>query len=150
MNELVPYDISEEAAMRVAEDPVIQHLMKNVDRAAIRENLKLTPEQRVAKLQAQMNEVAKVPDDAWELKETVVPPPKSEPPLESEDSIDDPVLCAQRDPVIQSFMDGVDRTLIRENLKLTHEQRLMKMQRFCEFLEGVRRAGERHRALSKP
>ena len=31
------------------------------------------------------------------------------------------------DPVIEMFKKDIDRTLLRENLKLTHEQRLRKM-----------------------
>jgi hypothetical protein len=33
-------------------DPVIEHYKKDVDRALIRENLKLTMEERIAKLQS--------------------------------------------------------------------------------------------------
>src|SRR2546427_4006656 len=75
MSEPVRFDISDEAAMAVAQDPVIQHLMKNVDRAAIRENLKLTPEQRLLKLERRVEELEtqnKTPGEPLQLKE--VPP----------------------------------------------------------------------------
>jgi hypothetical protein len=32
-----------------------------------------------------------------------------------------------RDPVVEAYMAGVDRTLLRENLKLTPAQRLEKL-----------------------
>lgn len=48
-----------------------------------------------------------------------------------------------RDPVIEAYMPGVDRTLLRENLKLTHEQRLQKLISFSAFAAELRRAGRR-------
>ena len=42
------------------------------------------------------------------------------------------------DPVIEAYKKDIDRTLIRENLKLTPEQRLdnlMRLQRFAEELQ---------------
>jgi len=44
------------------------------------------------------------------------------------------------DPVIEAYKKDVDRTLLRENLKLTPTQRLAKhaqMQRFVEKWRGV-------------
>jgi hypothetical protein len=48
-----------------------------------------------------------------------------------------------RDPVIEAYKKDVDRTLIRENLKLTHDQRLRKLQDFMRFVEGIRGAAKR-------
>ena len=45
------------------------------------------------------------------------------------------------DPVIEAYKKDVDRTLIRENLKLTPEQRLDKLMQLQEFAEELRRAG---------
>jgi hypothetical protein len=45
------------------------------------------------------------------------------------------------DPVIEAYKKGVDRTLIRENLKLTPTERLEKLMRLQEFAEELRRAG---------
>jgi len=45
------------------------------------------------------------------------------------------------DPVVEAYKRDVDRTLIRENLKLTPEQRLIKameLQRFAEELRAAR------------
>jgi hypothetical protein len=49
------------------------------------------------------------------------------------------------DPVIEAYKKDVDRTLIRENLKLTVEQRLlnlMSMQRFVQELQNGMRAAK--------
>lgn len=52
------------------------------------------------------------------------------------------------DPVIEAYKKDVDRTLIRENLKLTVEQRIENLMRFQEFAEELRRAGQRTRPRS--
>lgn len=43
---------------------------------------------------------------------------------------------------VRDFMLDVDRTLLRENLKLTPEQRLEKFSSFMRFVAELRRAGE--------
>lgn len=50
------------------------------------------------------------------------------------------------DPVIEAYKKDVDRSLLRENLKLTVDERFRKFQRFMEFAEELRKAGERHQA----
>lgn len=45
------------------------------------------------------------------------------------------------DPVIEAYKRDVDRTLIRENLRLSVEERLEKLMRLQEFAEELRRAG---------
>jgi hypothetical protein len=47
------------------------------------------------------------------------------------------------DPVIELYKQDVDRTLLRENLKLTVEERLQKLMRLQRFAEEMRRAGLR-------
>lgn len=44
------------------------------------------------------------------------------------------------DPVIEAYKKDVDRTLIRENLKLSVEERLLKMFAALRFHEEVRRS----------
>lgn len=44
------------------------------------------------------------------------------------------------DPVIDAFKKDIDRTLIRENLRLTPDERLRKLQDFMEFVQGLRGA----------
>ena len=48
-----------------------------------------------------------------------------------------------RDPVIEVYKRDVDRTLLRENLKLAPEERLLKLQDFAKFLSEVRSAGKK-------
>ncbi len=54
-----------------------------------------------------------------------------------------------RDPVVEAYMAGVDRTLLRENLKLTPAQRLEKLVRFSSFAATLRDAGRRSRLAKK-
>lgn len=45
------------------------------------------------------------------------------------------------DPVIEAYKKHIDRTLIRENLRLTVEQRIEELMKLQQFAEEVRRAG---------
>lgn len=45
------------------------------------------------------------------------------------------------DPVIEAYKKDIDRTLLRENLKLTVEERVKKMQAALRFVEEIRRSG---------
>jgi hypothetical protein len=45
------------------------------------------------------------------------------------------------DPVIEAYKKDVDRTLLRENLKLTVEQRFERLFELQRFAEELRRAG---------
>jgi hypothetical protein len=47
------------------------------------------------------------------------------------------------DPVIEVYKKDVDRTLLRENLKLTVEERFRKFERFMEYVSELRTAGQR-------
>ena len=47
-----------------------------------------------------------------------------------------------RDPVVEVYMRDVDRTLLRENLKLTFEQRALKHARALTMVEELRGAGK--------
>ena len=49
------------------------------------------------------------------------------------------------DPVIEAFKKDVDRTLIRENLRLTPEERLLKLQDFVSFAAELRQQGRKVR-----
>ena len=64
----------------------------------------------------------------------------------------DPVSAAGRpeaarrssyDEIIEIFKRDVDRTLLRENLTLTPDQRVRKMIDALEFIEDLRRAPKR-------
>lgn len=45
------------------------------------------------------------------------------------------------DPVVEAYKKDIDRTLIRENLKLTHEERLRRLMALQRFAEELQRAG---------
>lgn len=49
------------------------------------------------------------------------------------------------EPVIAAYKKDIDRTLIRENLKLTYQERLVKLMQLQRFAEELRRAGRRLR-----
>jgi len=44
------------------------------------------------------------------------------------------------DPVIEAYKKAVDRTLLRENLKLTVEERLVNLMQLQRFREEMRKA----------
>ena len=50
--------------------------------------------------------------------------------------------------ILKIYMRDVDRTLLRENLKLTPAQRLDKLARFSSFASTLRQAGEKGSVLS--
>ena len=54
----------------------------------------------------------------------------------------DTIVEPWTDPVVAAYKRDVDRTLLRENLKLTPEERLLKLQDFVRFLAEVRAAGK--------
>jgi len=51
--------------------------------------------------------------------------------------------------VVQALMRDVDRTLLRENLKLTFEQRVQKHLRAAQMMEELQRDGIRLRGEQK-
>ena len=46
------------------------------------------------------------------------------------------------DPVVDAYKPGIDRTLIRENLKRSPEERVRALQQLQAFAEELRRAGK--------
>jgi hypothetical protein len=46
------------------------------------------------------------------------------------------------DPVIEAYKKDVDRTLIRENLRLTVDERFHQLMKLQQFAEDLRRAGK--------
>jgi hypothetical protein len=50
-----------------------------------------------------------------------------------------------RDPVIEVYKQHVDRTLLRENLRLTVEERFRKLMDLQRFAEEMQRAGREAR-----
>ena len=56
-----------------------------------------------------------------------------------------PPISLEPTPVIEAYKQGVDRTLLRENLKLTPAERIEKMISVLAFTEELRRAGREAR-----
>ncbi len=52
------------------------------------------------------------------------------------------------DPVIEAYKKDVDRNLIRENLKLTVEERFLKLMELQRLAEELRKAGKNTRVES--
>jgi len=50
------------------------------------------------------------------------------------------------DPVVEEYKKGIDVTLIRENLRLTVDQRFQQLMKLQQFAEDIRRAGRKARA----
>jgi hypothetical protein len=46
------------------------------------------------------------------------------------------------DAVIERYMRDVDRSLLRRNLTLSHEQRMMQLQDLARFADELRHAGQ--------
>ena len=51
-------------------------------------------------------------------------------------------MSPMSDEVIELYLKDVDLTLLRENLKLTPEQRLVNLMNLQKFAEELRRAGK--------
>jgi len=49
------------------------------------------------------------------------------------------------DPVVEAYKKDVDRTLIREMLTLTPEERILKLQDFVAFAVELQKAGRQLR-----
>jgi len=60
--------------------------------------------------------------------------------------------CLVSDPVIDEYKKDIDRSLVRENLKLSVEARFRKLQQLQRFAAELRRAGRAadHDRLRKP
>jgi len=52
-------------------------------------------------------------------------------------------------PVIEAYKKDVDRTLLRENLKLTPAERFAQFDSAARFFQEVFESGERSRAAAK-
>lgn len=62
-----------------------------------------------------------------------------------------PELPTEPDPVIEAYKKDVDRTLLRENLKLTPIERLRQLQALCDAAERLRGlAGRERQVIESP
>jgi len=136
---LSDYDPVEVASLEETTE-LIEYFKRQVDREALRENLKLTPAERLEKFERLLRE--KYPDQlasasVQPLRESATQYSTSEP---KNDSVGD----APSD-LVEAFKKDVDRTLLIENLKLTPAQRMEKFLGFMEMVYEVREAGRRSR-----
>jgi hypothetical protein len=53
------------------------------------------------------------------------------------------------DPVVEAFKKDIDRTLIRENLKLTVDERFRQAMALAKFADELRRAGRAARSARR-
>jgi hypothetical protein len=60
-------------------------------------------------------------------------------------SPEEPVAAPYVDPVVEAYKKDVDRTLLRERLRLTVDQRLRDLERFQADVRELQRAGRRVR-----
>ena len=54
-----------------------------------------------------------------------------------------------RDPVVEAYKKGIDRTLLRANLKLTVTERFQRAMAHARFADELRRAGRGFRSQQK-
>ena len=50
------------------------------------------------------------------------------------------------DPVMEAYKKDIDRTLLRENMKLTVDERFRKFESLARYARELREAGRRSRA----
>lgn len=137
--ELQGYEPVEPASLEETTE-LIEYFKKQVDREALRENLKLTPAQRVEKMERILRE--KYPDP---LTSTPAQPMhESRRQYEAANISKDRPVDATTD-LVEAFKKDIDRTLLIENLKLTPEQRTKKFLGFMQSIYEVREAGRRWR-----
>lgn len=55
------------------------------------------------------------------------------------------LVSLEPDPVIEYYKQFIDRSLLRENLKLTPTERIRKMQEMGKVYAELRRAGKKFR-----
>lgn len=58
-------------------------------------------------------------------------------------------LREDRDPVVEAYKKDIDRTSIRENLKLSVEDRFRKAMALARFADELRRAGREARSRNR-
>ena len=57
-----------------------------------------------------------------------------------------PKVKTDFDPLIEAYKKDIDITLIRENLRLTVDQRFKQLMKLQEFAEELQRAGRKARS----
>ncbi len=127
-------------------DPVIEFYMKKVDRTAIRERLKMTAGERLEALQRQVD--AQAAEKMVSVKEEPPPWPKKKGAI---DMGADPAWFAEAkavpllvaDPVVEAYLEDVDRGLIRQACRLSVSERFERFHRLMQGAYALRRACEK-------
>jgi hypothetical protein len=107
-------------------DPIIEYYKQFVDRTKLRENLKLSVDERMVCLQelaAQMDRKAQPrhgPDRPWK-------------------PVSDCGPCRTTDPIIELYKQDVDRTLLRENLRRSTDQRYQALTNMALLVDELHR-----------
>jgi hypothetical protein len=65
-------------------------------------------------------------------------------------SLPEDLVPLPSDPVIEVYKRDIDRTLLRENLKLTPAQRVLQQREFSRSVEEMQRAARRRTAEFRP
>jgi hypothetical protein len=115
---------------------LIEHFKAQVNRGALRENLKLTPAQRVEKMERLLREMYPPVEVAQNLALREEPTAGAQNGLAMDDAGVD---------LVEAFKKDIDRTLLIENLKLTPAQRMERFAAFMELVYELRRAGREMR-----
>ena len=132
-------------------DPVIEFYLAKVDRAAIRAQLQKTPAERLERLESKTKERERA-RPARVREEPAARPAKKQKidmgadPAWFADVAAVPLLYP--DPVVEAYLEDVDRGLIREQLKLTPDERLRCLESMSEFYQAARKSRARERAQS--
>ena len=63
--------------------------------------------------------------------------------MEPMNQSDGNTLKSDVDPVVEAYKNHIDRTLIRENLRLTVDQRFQQLMKLQRFAEELQRAGKK-------
>jgi hypothetical protein len=127
---------------------LIEHFKRQVDREALRENPRLTPAERMEKLQRLSREKLPsraAPDLAPEIVPVIQEPAGAYAAADTEEELG---ADASND-LIEVFKKDVDRTLLVENLKLSVPQRMEQFERNMKMLYELRRGMRRAREAGK-
>lgn len=123
-------------------DPVIEFYMQKIDRVALREHLKKSPEERLQHFRKGATEKSEREDLA--LEEAPPWPARKK----TINMGGDPAWFAEAkavpllvpDPVVEAYLEDVDRGLIRQALQLTVPERFERFQRLMQKAYEFRRA----------
>ena len=125
-------------------DPVVEFYMAKIDRSALREQLQRTPEERWRWLEEKMKREQPAEDSSTREEPPPWPARKSKIDLGV-----DPAWFAETravpllvpDPVIEAYLEDVDRGLIRQALQLSVTERFERFHRLMKSAYELRRAG---------